>query len=404
MKNQFVAVAVGIVCPIQIMYAAGIENSDQSISAFLEPGNYTEASFAYVDAQVDGKVQNQGLISELGITDFSTGNLAHQQFSGKFALKIQPHENISAGVIYEQPFHTDISYQYSPRLPDSSNIDIESADINFRTHNLTGLVGYQPNNNWNIYSGLSLQTFKGDLKISGQQYAALNGYHADFKQDEAIGWLLGFSYQIPEYAIKTSLTYRSKIKHENKTSESTLYSNGPFQLVLDTHTSIQTPQSVNFDFQTAISPHNVVYGTVRWINWKDFNIQPPQFNAVLQYAALDPQYRDLADIQLVEYQKDQWSGKLGIAHQFNPSWLAAAEFIWDNGTGNAVSTLNPSDGYRGLGLGMMYKFNPNNFLATGLYYMKLSKPSNTEKSHISGLASVSDNDAMIYGLKFGHRF
>jgi hypothetical protein len=59
MKNQFVAVAVGIVCPIQIMYAAGIENSDQSISAFLEPGNYTEASFAYVDAQIDGKYRTK---------------------------------------------------------------------------------------------------------------------------------------------------------------------------------------------------------------------------------------------------------------------------------------------------------------------------------------------------------
>ncbi len=91
----------------------------------------------------------------------------------------------------------------------------------------------------------------------------------------------------------------------------------------------------------------------------------------------------------MEYQKDQWSGKLGIAHQLNPSWLAAAEFIWDNGTGNAASTLNPSDGYLGLGLGMMYKFNPNNFLATGLYYLKLSKPSNTEDNLIFQVLQVS---------------
>ncbi len=33
-------------------------------------------------------------------------------------------------------------------------------------------------------------------------------------EDEAFGWLAGFAYQIPEIALKTSVTYRSEIKHE----------------------------------------------------------------------------------------------------------------------------------------------------------------------------------------------
>jgi long-chain fatty acid transport protein len=33
------------------------------------------------------------------------------------------------------------------------------------------------------------------------------------------GWLAGLSYQIPEYALKTAITYRSKINHQSITRD-----------------------------------------------------------------------------------------------------------------------------------------------------------------------------------------
>lgn len=407
MKTQFIYTAACIICPLHPLYAAGLERTDQSISAFLEPGNYAEINLAVIDAHIEGEVQYKDVISELGINDFSTGNLAEREFLGKLALKFQPHPQISAGLIYEQPYMANISYDYSPALPDGSVIDIESANISFKSNSLTGLIGYQPHEHWNIYGGLSWQSFKGELKIAGQQYDALNGYDAHFKNDNAVGWLAGLSYQRPEYGIKTSITYRSKIKHKNSTSESTFYSNGPFTIVPETQTAIETPQSVNFEFQTGISPSNLMYGAVRWVNWQNFVMQPPQLGAVLYWASQDPQYRELAQLKLISYKKDQWSGKLGIAHQWNSQWLTALEFVWDKGSGNPASTLNPSDGYRGLGLGIMYRFNPQTFLASGAYYLQFNKPdisSTPLAPQISGLSTVADNDAMVYGLKVGHHF
>ncbi|WP_228145773.1 transport of long-chain fatty acid [Acinetobacter sp. ANC 5054] len=408
MKTQYVAVAACMICPINIIHAAGLDRSDQSIAAFLEPNNYAELSLAVLDADIKGEVQYKEFVSELGVNDFSTGNLSNREFIAKFALKFQPYSNISTGVIYEQPFNTDISYKYSPVLADGSTIDIESADVEFKSHNLTGLVGYQPNLHWNFYTGLSLQSFKGNLTVSGQQYDALNGYDAKFKTDDALGWLVGISYQLPQYALKTSLTYRSKIKHKNSTSESTLYSNGPFTLTPNADTTIETPQSINFDFQTAISATNLIYGNLRWVNWQNFVIQPPQFNAVLDYAAaLNPEYSELANLNLIDYKKDQWSGKFGFAHQFNPTYIAGLEYIWDNGTGNPASTINSSDGYRGIGLGTYININSNNFIAAGIYYLKFLKPTiapTTSTSQIAGLSTVGDNDAMLYGLKLDHRF
>lgn len=407
MKNKKFYFAVTLGVPFQFGQAAALEQMDQNISAFLEPKNYAEINLAMIDAKVDGEVQYKEYIAELGIQNFSTGNLVQREYTTKFALKFQPHAQISTGLIYEQPFKTDVSYVYSPSLADGSRIEIEAADINFSTHNLTGLLGYQPNKNWNFYTGLSAQSFKGNLKVSGQQYDALNGYDVHFKNDNSLGWLAGLSYQYPEYAIKTSLTYRSKITHKNKTSESTLYSNGPITLSPEFHTTFETPQSVNLELQTAVSSKNIAYGSVRWVNWQDFVIQPPQLSAVLHYASLDPRYAELAKLKLIEYKKDQWSGKIGFAHQWNPSLLTGLEFVWDNGTGNPASTLNPSDGYRGIGLGNMFRFNADTFIASGLYYLKFSKPSipaSPSAAQISGLSSVDDNDAFIYGLKIGHHF
>ncbi len=155
MKNKIFYFAVTLGVPFQFVQAAALEQMDQNISAFLEPNNYAEINLAIFDAKVDGEVQYKEYIAELGIQEFSTGNLVQREYTTKFALKFQPHAKISTGLIYEQPFKTDVSYVYSPSLADGSRIEIEAADINFSTHNFTGLLGYQPTKNWNFYTGFN---------------------------------------------------------------------------------------------------------------------------------------------------------------------------------------------------------------------------------------------------------
>ncbi len=48
--------------------------------------------------------------------------------------------------------------------------------------------------------------------MRGQAYTIFNGYDATIKETGDIGWLAGFAYQIPEIALKASLTYRSEIR------------------------------------------------------------------------------------------------------------------------------------------------------------------------------------------------
>ncbi len=58
------------------------------------------------------------------------------------------------------------------------------------------------------------QTIKGNVSLLGQAYSLYNGYDADIPEDGAAGWLAGAAYQIPEIALKASITYRSEIDHK----------------------------------------------------------------------------------------------------------------------------------------------------------------------------------------------
>lgn len=127
-------------------------------------------------------------------------------------------------------------------------------------------------------------------------------YIANMDKDSALGWLAGISYQISEYALKTSLTYRSKIQHTPQFYEQT--SSIPaipvFNLSSAQHISIETPQSLNLEFKSGITPRNIVYTSLRWVNWKNFKMVSPLMS-------LDK----ATPVNLVDYQKKSAFSHLG---------------------------------------------------------------------------------------------
>lgn len=380
-------------------FAAAFEQSNQTIQSFFEKEHYAEVSFAWTHPNVSGQVQHTEILEQLGIQDFSTGQLANNQLVINAALKLQLHPQISWGFIYDQPFYVDVAYQYSPVFAGEPT-EIEAADIEFDSHNLTSIFGYQPDPNWNLYAGLSYQTLEGNLSLVGESFSVFNGYHVQLEQNADWGWLAGMSYQIPEYFFRSSLTYRSAINHQLQTTESLIVGT-----TTPSFTKIQTPQSINLDIQTGLPSQNIFYAGLRWVNWQDFVIQPPKFGTVIEYAALE--FPEVKDIKMIDYQEDQWSAKLGIAHQWPSSMINSFEILWDSGTGNPASTLNPSDGYWGVGLGYFQNFQKHWDIATGLYYLKFQKPKTDTNASIPqfvGLSAVDDNDVWVVGMKLGYHF
>lgn len=456
--------------PMTGAFAAAMDRSGQSISAFLQPGNYFEAGVSVLDADVKG--QEAGT-SE---TKRKIGDMAEGYYFPNAAIKLQINDKFSFGLLYDQPFGAKAEYSgdnvfvsnpgsdrvlstaamqglvakkvealliANPTLTPaqaqgailsalggpiaSANASLGQGQtkVDVHTENLSFIFGYQPIENLNIYAGPVYQRARGDVSLRGQAYSLFNGYDARIKETGEVGWLAGVAYQIPDIALKASLTYRSEIKHEAKTNESLalLDKMNPAdlqKLLVDGlgltpaqiaslgkkgKTEVTTPQSVNLDFQSGIMENTVAFVNLRWVDWSSFKIQPTQFGNISK--AIGSLVNKPNGFNLVEYSKDQWTVTTGVGRKFNDQWAGNVSIGWDSGAGNPVTTLGPTKGYWSLGLGGQYSPAKDYFIQAGVRYFWLgdAKAQTGAQSGTSDyVAKFDKNHALGYALKIGYRF
>ncbi|EPF6143494.1 transporter [Acinetobacter baumannii] len=396
-----------------ISHASALEQSGQSILPFLENGNYAEANLFAVDASVSGIVNDRAdLVRDHQSRD--TGDIAESTQFYTAAIKLQLTDRLGFGVLYDQPFSADIKY---PARSNNSyfdnDISHEGTSVKADTQNLSLLFGYSPYQHFQIYGGPVYQTVKANVALRGNAYTqAFNGYNAKFKQQGEVGWLLGGSYQLPDIALKAAITYRSKIKYQFQVEEDIF--GEPLKLVENEKTKLETPASLNIDFQTGISEKSIVYMNLRWVNWKEFETRPPQYGAlseILMKELTNGEY--IQGFKLDSYQNDQYSATLGIAHQFTEKWSTSTDVSWDSGTGNPASTMGPIKGSWSLGLGVQFNPAKNYFITGSLKYFWLGDTKTEDGTYylpIEGIkpyaeqANFKNNHAIAYGLKFGYWF
>lgn len=493
MKLKTLSIAIiATTLPMSSVFAAALDRSGQSISAFLQPGNYFEAGISVLDPTVEGQETKAS-----GGRDIS--DMGDDYYFPSAALKLQPTENFSFGLLYDQPFGADAAYSgENIFVSDSTNTILDAAklsairastiDTNVKaqvlnqatqqaiklsgsqtppqtvidavkaqieaspaamaqittgvtqvvdaglakvngtlgkgatkvkvdTQNLSMIFGFQPNKNLNFYAGPVYQTIKGKVSLRGQAYSLYNGYDASIKETGGVGWMAGFAYQIPEIALKASVTYRSEIDHDVNIKESiptlgALSLLGPNGAAAATaiaaangESTITTPQSVNLDLQSGIMANTIAFANLRWVNWKDFSIQPLKFGKVSQ--AVGPLVGQPKGFNLVEYSDDQISATVGVGRKLNDQWSGTVAVGWDSGAGNPVSTLGPTEGYWNLGLGVQYSPTPSTFIAGGVKYFWLGDAkaqTGAQAGTDAYVAEFTDNNAIAYGLKIGYKF
>ena len=413
MKMKPLILSMLTIFPTAYSHSAAMDQSGQSILAFLEDKNYVEGSIAVVDPDVTGNVRNRADLVSAGSTDLTTGDMAESFQYYNVALKLQIAPMVSFGLIYDQPFGAAVKYPLRSNNTFSDNeISQKGTEANVDTQNISMIFGFQPNSHFNVYAGGVYQTVKGNVSLRGNSMSIFNGYDATFKQDNAVGWLAGAAFQIPEIALKAAVTYRSEIKHNLQARESIF--GEPLLLTTDSKTEIKTPQSVNIDLQTGIYKDTLAYLNARWVNWKQFKLRPTQFGALTEMATDQlSQGMYSGGFNLDDYHKDQYSVTLGLGHQFTEKWAASADVSWDSGTGNPASVLNPTKGSVGLGLGAQYNPASNYFIAGGIKYMWIGNATAQDGTYYLPLPGISevaqqvdykDNTAIGYGLKIGYRF
>ena len=374
--NKLYFAIITTALPLNSM-AAGLDRSGQSISAFLQPGNYAEAGISVLDPSVSGKDKSPN--------KNTVNDMAKSYTFAAAAVKVQATDKISFGLLYDQPFGADAEYKVDGSI---FNDGTEGTTVKVRTNNLTALIGYQPTENWNFYAGPVWQTVEADISLRGGAYGGpslLGSYNIQVDQKEAYGWAAGFAYLKPEIALKAAVTYRSEIKH-NATSTETHNLSSAFTTI--SNIEAVTPQSVNIDLQTGVAKNTLVFANLRWVHWDQFVVSPNKLSEFNQ--------------DLISYSDDQYSATIGTSHKFNSKWAATAAVGYDSGAGNPVTTLGPTEGYWSLGLGGQYSPAENYFIQAGVKYFWLGDA--TARTGTSDVGEFTNNHAIGYGMKIGYRF
>ncbi len=84
--------------------ALGLDRSNQDITAIFEPGGYAELSFGQITPSLEGTDVLGNPIDNVG-EDFTQMG---------FAVKMDVSDNLSFGLIFDQPYGVDVVYGGSP--------------------------------------------------------------------------------------------------------------------------------------------------------------------------------------------------------------------------------------------------------------------------------------------------
>lgn len=341
------------------VHAGGIERVRTPIDVLFEDGNYAKLSFSYVSPTVSGTYP-----AALG--GGSTGDMAESYTRLGFAYKHDFTDRWSAMIALTQPYSADSSY--------GSGI-YDGLNATWNTNALTVLGKYKATDRVSVYGGLRVLQSDAEIVIP----PALLGvpYSAVGDTDTKVGWVAGAAYEIPDIALRVSLTYESSVEHTFSTTET--FSPTP------TTTNVEIPQTVTLDFQSGIAEDTLLFGSVKWAEWSIWEVAPPAYLATTGQ-------------RITGFEDDRVTWTLGVGRRLNDQLSVFARANYEGSTGSIASRLSPFDGFASLGVGGTYTLENNAEITGGIEYFRIGGATDASGT------KFADNEAVAVGVSFGMSF
>jgi long-chain fatty acid transport protein len=353
--------------------AGGLDRTGQPIGIIFEEGNYAEFSFAATSPNIDG--------TDIATT-LTTGEAAEDFVNIGFAVKTQINEQLSFALIYEQPFGSDISYPVLATSPLLSGTQAFAGSESW-----TGLLRYETSDRLSFHGGLRAQRASGNITLGGLAYGGVNGYNVSLDSDWALGYVLGVAYEIPDIALRVALTYNSAISHGFDTVES-IAGLGP---IGSSTTDVDTPQSVNLDFQTGIAEGTLLFGSVRWAEWSSFKIDPASFVGLTGGGLVDLE--------------DSITYTIGVGRRFNENFAGSISYTYEKADDDdLVSPLAPTNGLNAISIGARYDMDNGTRLSGGVRFNQVGDARPETGTPDTARATFADNTAVTFGVRIGYSF
>nr|WP_082766207.1 OmpP1/FadL family transporter [Paramesorhizobium deserti] len=340
--------------------AGGLERSSQDFDILFEPGTRIESGVTFVMPQ--RKLRNirgsavgtatGGINPRTGRPYKTSVDEAVDYAVPKFSAKVDLNDDLACAAQYREPIgiHTDVGTDTAAMYV-AIEQEITSRDygLNCSYRFVAGEKGY-----FRILGGVSYQEVEGYQSrflprgFPDNPLGRLEGFRTGYLnvEDKSWGWRLGAAYEIPEYALRASVVYQSRVKYNLEGTITGLFSQTV--PVIPVEGEAEVPDSVEVKFQTGIAPNWLAFGSVKWTNWsivKDI----PFYNTA---AGLIPVGARITGLDL--YYQDGWTISGGVAHKLNDQWSVASSLTWDRAT---TTGLTSQTDVWTLGLGTVYSPN-----------------------------------------------
>lgn len=360
-------------------FGGNIDRSGQSSMLLFEPGGYAEFSIRRVSPDVSGIGAGTTPTLATPTPGQSSGDMAGGYNNVTAGVKTELQDGLDAALIVDQPFGANTVYPTDTRY--FGRRTVASLDSN----SLTALLRYRFPSNVSLFGGLRYQTLSANAVIPFVTFPPGRGapYTVTADEDQNVGYVLGVAWEKPEIAARVALTWNSEISYDLPTSETSFL--GSLQSVMQ----VSTPQSVNLDFQTGIAANTLAFGSIRWVDWTEFEVAPQMYTAITGRA-------------LVSYDDDVYTYTLGVGRQFSEIWAGAVSVTHEQQVGGFASNLGPSDGLTSINVGGSFTQGPME-LSAGVSYIWIGNAETTINQTVAA-AEFDDNTGLGFGMRVAYRF
>ena len=345
--------------------AGGIDQSRQPVDLLFKDGNYAQIGFGYWMPDVRGTDAFGG----------ASGNVYGDISDLSFGVKRQITDRWSAALLVDQPWGVAVDYPGTSFPYAGTSARVKSASI-------TGLVRYRFDDRFSLHAGLRATEIDGTVALDGIAFGNI-GYRWQGDATWGLGYVVGGAYEVPAIALRVALTYSSETRHALPASETLAGLPNP----LHSTTDVTMPQSVNLDLQTGITPRTLLYGSVRWVNWKDWSVAPQGFQAI--------------GGDLVRFDSNALTYRLGVGRQFTDTFAGALEVSYETPKDTNMTPLAPYDGYTAISVGGTYTLASRVDLSAGLAYDLLGD-ADVEANGV--ISRFDHNHAVAAAFRIGYRF
>ena len=260
------------------------------------------------------------------------GNYIDSYWIPTIAGKFQISDRFACAFTYTQPFGADATYGPTTRAATQAAGNTPYANKGFSSneYGATCDVNFEAGRgNLHLIAGGFLQDFSYTAVAMNSSGVYIGTLQLD--DDAAYGYRLGVGYDIPEYAMRAQLMYRSQVDHTTNSGSFTVGPGGAGSFGVPSGTVLQSsgygslPQSLELSLQTGVAPGWLVYGSVKWTDW-----------SVLQSL----KYRIATSNRLDIYNwKDGWTVQAGVGHAFNETVSGTVNLTYDQGVGTGADIM-----------------------------------------------------------------